>query len=51
MSDRNGEVDDGMKDPRRPGRGPVLASVALHVVLVFVAWWTHRSMGDPFEYV
>ena len=51
MSERNGEVDDGITDPRRPGRGPVLASVALHVVLVFAAWWTHRSMGEPFEYV
>jgi len=51
MSERDLTSEDGIHDPRRPGRGPVLASVALHVVMMIGAWWAHRSMSDPFEYV
>jgi outer membrane biosynthesis protein TonB len=39
------------EDPRRPGRGPVLSSVALHLVAVVVAWWAQSMAGTPLEYV
>ncbi len=51
MSERSGFPETGGVDPRRPGRGPVAASVVLHVGMVFAAWWAHRSISDPFEYV
>ena len=37
--------------PRRPGRGPVLASVAFHVFLLVAAWWLHRQADSPIEYI
>ena len=39
------------EDPRRPGRGPVLASVALHAVAVAGAWLGQSLMERPIEYV
>lgn len=39
------------EDPRRPGRRPVLASVALHVVVVVFAWWWQSTLDEPIEYV
>jgi outer membrane biosynthesis protein TonB len=38
-------------DSRRPGRGPVLASVVLHIGMVGAAWWAHRVADHPFEYM
>jgi periplasmic protein TonB len=37
--------------PRRPGRGPVLASIALHLGMLVLGWWAHRIADQPFEYV
>jgi periplasmic protein TonB len=34
-----------------PGRGPLLASVAVHAVVALVAWYAHRAAFQPFEYV
>ncbi len=39
------------EDPRRPGRGPVLSSVALHVVAVAGAWLGQSLADRPIEYV
>ena len=39
------------RNPRRPGRGPVLLSAGLHGVLVVSAWWGHRVRDEPIEYV
>lgn len=35
----------------RPGRGPLLASVAVHAVVALVAWYAHRAAFQPIEYV
>jgi outer membrane biosynthesis protein TonB len=36
---------------RKPGRGPVLASIALHVLVAMVAWWAHRSAAQVIEFI
>ncbi|TVP78311.1 MAG: hypothetical protein EA352_02260, partial [Gemmatimonadales bacterium] len=36
---------------RRPGRGPILASVALHAMVVLAAWGVHRATFQPVEYI
>lgn len=39
-------------NPRRPGSGPVLASVAVHAAMVALGWWSAaRTAEEPFEYV
>jgi outer membrane biosynthesis protein TonB len=50
MSDRNQNPDRATHDPRRPGRGPVLASFALHVVLLVVTWILQQGVRDVVEY-
>jgi hypothetical protein len=35
----------------RPGRGPVLASIVLHIGMLVGAWWAHRLADTPIEYV
>lgn len=44
-------MTDSNRDPRRPGRGPVFASVALHVVVAVAAWIAHKAAFQPIEYV
>ncbi len=39
------------RNPLRPDRGPVFASLGLHVVVVLGAWALHASMFSPVEYV
>ena len=39
------------RDPRRPGRQPVLLSLGLHLILVVAAWLTSRGGGEEIEYV
>jgi outer membrane biosynthesis protein TonB len=39
------------RDPRRPARGAILASVVLHAVLVGGTWWAHRQVEPRIEYV
>lgn len=38
-------------DPRRPGRRPVLISIALHVVVVLLALYAHHMAFEPIEFV
>ena len=33
--------------PRRPGKGPVLASVAVHLVFLAAVWWGERAEVEP----
>lgn len=39
------------REGSRPGRGPVLASVVLHVAVAAVAWWAHRQAAEPIEFI
>lgn len=39
------------RNPRRPGRGAVVASVVLHVAFVVGGWWAHRMAHEPIEYI
>lgn len=50
MSNRNQNPDGVTRDPRRPGRGPVLSSLALHVVFLATAWIVQRTFDDIIEY-
>ncbi len=38
-------------DPRRPGRRPLITSIALHVVVVLVALYAHHKAFEPIEFV
>lgn len=42
---------DTRQYPRRPGKGPVLASVAVHLVFLAAVWWGERAEVEPYEYV
>jgi outer membrane biosynthesis protein TonB len=44
-------MEEGVRVSRRPGKGSVLASVALHVVVALVAWWAHRSAAQVIEFI
>jgi outer membrane biosynthesis protein TonB len=38
-------------NPHRPGGRQILASIALHLAVVLVAWWGHRAASEPIEYI
>jgi len=44
-------MDGSIGTGRRPGGGPVLASIALHVLVAVVAWWAHRSAAQTIEFI
>lgn len=39
------------RNPRRPERGQILASVVLHLLVLAAAWWAHRAADRPIEYL
>lgn len=39
------------RNPRRPGKAPVLLSASLHSFLLLAAWWGNRAVDNTIEYV
>ena len=39
------------QNPRRPGRGAIIASLVLHVFFLAGAWLAHRAADHPIEYM
>lgn len=39
------------RNPRRPDRRHIAASVVFHVLVLAVGWWAHRAAHNPIEYI